>query len=111
MTEPADKTWRRSYSSFASLGLPEDLDYRLGEPPGEALLTAHKIPTYIPVTHELLVDSGGHTCDATCPPPYVPPPVPLARRARLRLRRARHRLARVGGLRLVHKDRIDRDDG
>lgn len=75
-----------------------------------APLQVHKIATYMPITHELLVDSGGHVCDDTCPPaPPPPPPVPLRRRVRYALRRARWRVVRIGGLRLVHRDRIDLD--
>jgi hypothetical protein len=74
-----------------------------------------KTVSYVEVPHELLVDSGGHTCDATCLALYgnayvrIPGPPPWRTRARYALRRARWRLARIGGLRLVHKDRIDQD--
>jgi hypothetical protein len=72
---------------------------------------------YVEVPHELLVDSGGHTCDATCLALYgnayqrTPPPLPWHTRVRYALRRARWRLARLGGLRLVHRDRIDQGPG
>jgi hypothetical protein len=78
-------------------------------------LTVHKASHYVEVPHELLVDSGEHTCDATCLTLYgnaylrIPPPLPWPTRVRYALRRARWRLARLGGLRLVHKDRIDQD--
>lgn len=65
---------------------------------------------YVEVPHELLVDSGGHVCGPDCPPEPDPlPPLPRRTRVRYALRRARWRMARVGGLRLVHKDRIDQD--
>jgi hypothetical protein len=79
---------------------------------GEPLIV-HHIPTYISVPHELLVDSGNHVCDSACFALYGNAYLPMlpARRTRLRLalRRARGRIARLGGLRLVHKDRIDQD--
>lgn len=65
-----------------------------------------------PVSHELLVDSGGHVCGPDCPlpePPYVPAPVSIGVRLRRRARRAWWAVRRVPGLRLVHRDRADRD--
>jgi hypothetical protein len=75
----------------------------------EEPLAVHKHAAWVTVPHEPLVDSGGHTCDGTRPPPYTPPPLPWRTRARYALRRTRWRLARLGRLRLVHKDRIDQD--
>lgn len=79
------------------------------DPAADPPLVIGRLAAYIDVPHELLVDSGAHTCDATCPPPYVPPPVPWRRRLRNRAWAAGWRLRRLTGLRLVHKDRIDRD--
>ena len=67
------------------------------------------VAAYIDVPHELLVDSGGHICDEHCPPPHVPPRRTVRQRVRARARRAWWALRRVGGLRLVHRDRVDRD--
>lgn len=70
-----------------------------------------KAATYIHVPHELLVDNDpSHVCGPDCPPePSPTPPLPRSTRVRYALRRARWRVARLGGLRLVHKDRIDQD--
>jgi hypothetical protein len=64
------------------------------------------------VPHVLLVDSGGHVCDDTCPPPeppYVPPHRTLRQRLAARRRRAWYAVRRIPGLRLVHRDRVDQD--
>jgi hypothetical protein len=74
-------------------------------------LTVHKVGYEIQVPHELLIDSGGHVCDDTCPPPEPDlPPLPWRTRVRYRARRVWWAVKRVPGLRLVHKDRVDRDD-
>ena len=72
---------------------------------------AHKLTAYAEVPHELLVDNDpSHACGPDCPPePGPAPPLPWRARVRYALRRARWQLARLGGLRLVHKDRIDQD--
>jgi len=72
-------------------------------------LSAGKVTAYFPVSHDLLVDSdlyGQHTCDESCPPPYVPPPVPPRTRMRFFLRRRWWAVKRIPGYRLVHKDDI-----
>lgn len=60
--------------------------------------------------HLRLVVSGQHTCDAVClalyGDAYLLVPIPWWRRA---WRSLRWPGARLGGLRLVHKDRIDQD--
>jgi hypothetical protein len=80
-------------------------------------LTAYKQVAYMPAPpHELLVDSGGHTCDDTCLTLYgnayvrIPSPPPWRTRARYRAHRVWWAVRRAPGLRLAHKDRIDQDD-
>lgn len=61
---------------------------------------------YVSIPHELLVDNDpSHVCGPACPPEPAAPSTGL----RYALRRARRRLARAGGLRLVHRDRVDQD--
>jgi hypothetical protein len=76
----------------------------------EPEITVTKYTAYIPYSHEMLCDSGTHQCDDTCPPLYVPPPVPWQRRVRYTLRWWYWRLRRIPGYRLVHKDDIRGDD-
>ncbi len=70
---------------------------------------ARHIGTHLPVPHDLLVDSGWHTCDESCPP--VPPMPTFAwhQRARVKARRLGRTARRLSGYRLVHRDRIDRN--
>ena len=75
-------------------------------------ITAHNLSAWVPVSHEMLVDSGGHVCGPGCPPPeppWTPTPVPLATRLRRRGRRAWWWVKGIRSLRLVHKDRVDRE--
>lgn len=68
---------------------------------------------YIPVSHDLLVDSdlyGQHVCDESCPPPFVLPPVPWQMRIRFAVRQLRWRIRRIPGYRLVHKDELGREE-
>jgi hypothetical protein len=73
-------------------------------------ITVHQVVAWVEVPHELLVDSGGHVCGPDCPPePPSLPPLSRRRRARLAGRRVRHWVARLAGLRIAHRDRIDQD--
>jgi len=73
-------------------------------------LTAVKHSAYVPISHDFLVDFSSHVCDDTCPPLYVPAPVPWRRRLHYTMRSWWWRLRRIPGYRLVHKDDIRRDD-
>jgi|1185.fasta_scaffold1707728_2 hypothetical protein len=72
----------------------------------ESTPTIRKIGAYIPINHELLLDSGRHTCDDACPAPQSPPPVPLARRLQSKARSLWWQMKRLPGYRLAHKDDI-----
>lgn len=78
-----------------------------GHPMG---LVVTKMPAYLPVSHEALIDSGTHTCDGSCPPPYVPPPIPLRRRVQAWFDTIAWRIRRLPGYRLVHKDDMPDDE-
>lgn len=60
----------------------------------------------VPVSHELLLDSGAHRCDGSCPPPWTPPAVSVRRGLVSRLRNAWWIIGRLPGYRLAHKDDI-----
>jgi hypothetical protein len=72
----------------------------------EQLLTVTRATAYIPVSHEMLLDSLDHQCDDACPPPWVPPPISWQRRTVNRLRSVAWRIKRLPGYRLVHRDDI-----
>jgi hypothetical protein len=66
-----------------------------------------EIGHHLPAPHELLVDSGWHVCDESCPPVAPMPVVPARVRARRRVRRAWTRIKTWPEYRLVHKSRVD----
>jgi hypothetical protein len=68
--------------------------------------TVVKHGAFVRIPHELLLDSGLHECDDTCPAPWMPPVLTPKQRALRQARRLWWAVRQIPSLRIVHKDDI-----